>query len=55
MRIDAYNFGEKELTTAIEKLLDDKELKQRLATASNRITNSDCLLKVSEIIEKLVK
>jgi UDP:flavonoid glycosyltransferase YjiC (YdhE family) len=55
IRLDTYNFKEEELLTAIEKLLNDEVLKERLVAASNRILNSDSLIKASELIEKLVK
>jgi MGT family glycosyltransferase len=55
IRLDTYNFKEEELLTAIEKLLNDEVLKKRLAAASNRMLNSDSLVKASELIEKLVK
>jgi UDP:flavonoid glycosyltransferase YjiC (YdhE family) len=55
IRLETYSFKEEELLTAIEKLLNDEVMKKRLAAASNRILNSDSLVKASELIEKLVK
>ena len=40
---------------AIEKLLNDNELKERLALASKRIQTSDSIVSASELIEKFVK
>ena len=54
IRLDGYNCTESELLNAIEKLLNDKELKERLTVASNRILNSKSLTKAAELIEKLV-
>ena len=55
IRLDPYNFTESQLLNAIEKLLNDKELKERLITASNRICNSKIMTTAAELIEKLIK
>jgi len=54
IRLDPYNCTEEELLKAIEKLLNDKELNERLALASKRMLNSNSLTKASELVEKLV-
>jgi len=54
IRLDPFNLNGEELLNGIEKLLNDAELKERLAAASKRILNSNSLTKASELIEKLV-
>ena len=54
MRIDPYDFDEQELLDAIEKLLNDKELKERLKRASNRIQKSDPYSLFTDKVEKLL-
>ena len=53
--MDAFSCSEEELLEGIEKLLNDKELKNRLSIASKRIANSDSIAKASQLIENLVK
>jgi UDP:flavonoid glycosyltransferase YjiC (YdhE family) len=55
IRLDTYNFTEEELLTAIEKLLNDENLKTKLSKISNRIQNSESFIKAAELIEELVK
>ena len=54
-RLDTYNFTEQELLDAIERLINDEELKQRLAVAAKRIEASNSKEKACERIEALVK
>ena len=55
LRMDAFSCSEEELLEVIEKLLNDKELKNRLSIASKRMENSDSIVKASQLIENLVK
>ena len=54
IRMSSHKCSEEELLGGIEKLLNDNHLKNRLNAASKRMANSDSLIKVSELIEKLV-
>ena len=55
IRMDAYECTDEELLEAIEKLLNDNQLKERLNSAAKRIANSESVLKASKLIEKLAK
>ena len=55
IRLDPYNCSEQELFNAIEKLLNDNELKQRLEKAAKRMANSQSMANVVQLIENLVK
>ncbi|XP_054163836.1 NDP-glycosyltransferase YjiC-like [Oppia nitens] len=55
IRLDTYSFSDKELLDSIEKLLNDKQLDERLSIASKRMLNSDSISKACERIESLVK
>jgi len=55
IRLNTYNFKEEELLTAIEKLLNDENLKTKLSEISNRIKNSQSFIKAAELIEEIVK
>ena len=54
VRIDPDHLTEEQILETIEKLLNDNQLKNRLKTASKRMTNSQGLVKASQLIEKLV-
>ena len=53
IRLDPYNCSDQELLDSMERLLNDKELKERLSLASKRILNSDSLTKAAQLIENL--
>ena len=55
LRIDPFSCSDEELLEAIERLLNDKELKNRLISAAKRIAKCESLLKASQLIENLVK
>ena len=55
VRIEPYDFEEKDLLDAIEKLIHDKDLKQRLQVAAKRIENSNSKVRACERIEALAE
>ncbi|CAG2103629.1 unnamed protein product [Medioppia subpectinata] len=55
LRLDAYKCSEEELLAAIETLLNDKALAERLAEVSRRIQTDNSLAKVSQLIEDFVQ
>ena len=55
IRLEPYNCTEHQLLEAIEKLLNDNRLRERLSDAANRISQSKSIIKASELIEKLVE
>ncbi|CAG2109293.1 unnamed protein product [Medioppia subpectinata] len=55
LRLDAYKCSEEELLTAIETLLNDRRLAERLAEVSRRIQTDNSLAKVSQLIENFVQ
>jgi len=54
VRLEPYDCTEEELLSAIEKLLNDEELKTKLSEASKRISSDKGLVKAAELVEKLV-
>ncbi|XP_054152658.1 NDP-glycosyltransferase YjiC-like [Oppia nitens] len=54
-RLDVYKCSEQELLTAIDSLLNDKLLVDRLQQISKRILTDNSLAKLPEIVEQLVK
>lgn len=54
IRLGTYSCSEEELLDSIEKLLADKELKERMKIISNNIRESNNRAKVAELIENLV-
>jgi UDP:flavonoid glycosyltransferase YjiC (YdhE family) len=52
IRLGTYTHQPEELTGAIDKLLADEALKQRLATTSNRLQQRPGTEKAAELIEK---
>jgi UDP:flavonoid glycosyltransferase YjiC (YdhE family) len=55
VRLDPYVCGENELLECIERTLNDKTLALKLEKMSKRIQSSKNLLKITEIIENLIK
>ncbi|XP_054153075.1 NDP-glycosyltransferase YjiC-like [Oppia nitens] len=55
IRLEPYMCSELDLLDSIEKLLNDKQLDERLSIASKRMLNSDSISKACERIERLVK
>ncbi|CAG2102347.1 unnamed protein product [Medioppia subpectinata] len=55
LRLDAYKCSEEELLAAIETLLNDRQLAERLAEVSRRIQTDNSLAKVSQLIENFVQ
>ncbi|XP_054163835.1 NDP-glycosyltransferase YjiC-like [Oppia nitens] len=55
IRLEPYMCSELDLLDSIEKLLNDKQLDERLSIASKRMLNSDSISKACERIESLVK
>ena len=55
IRIEPYRFDEQELLDAIEKLINDQELKSRLKVAAKRIQSSNSKEKACERIEELAE
>lgn len=53
-RLDPYSFEDSQLTEAIEELLADSELHQKLAVASQRIRSSKKHEELYELIENLM-
>ena len=54
IRLDAYQCSEEELLNAIESLLNNKELNEKLIKISQRIQTDNSLAKLPQMIEKLV-
>ncbi len=54
IRLETYSFTDQELVDAIEKLLNDTEMQQRLKAAAQRIATSDSKAKVVRRIEEVV-
>ena len=54
VRLNPYDFREHELLDAVEQLLNDIDLKQRLKMAAKRIAESNSKDKACERIEQLV-
>ncbi|CAF4037837.1 unnamed protein product [Adineta steineri] len=54
IRLGTYSCSEEELLDAIEKLLADKQLEEKLKIISQKIKESDNRAKVAELIESLV-
>ncbi|CAG2112907.1 unnamed protein product [Medioppia subpectinata] len=55
LRLDAYKCSEEELLAAIETLLSDKALAERLAEVSRKIQIDNSLAKVSQLIKNFVQ
>ena len=55
IRLDPYETSEEELLNAIETLLNDQQIAERLSAASHRIANSDGMTAASNLIESLVQ
>lgn len=55
VRLDTYSFTDSELTEAIERLLSDVELKQRLAETSARVQKSDGITVGADVIEAVAR
>lgn len=53
-RFDPYSFEDSQLTEAVEELLADGELQQRLAVASQRIRSTKKHEELYELIENLM-
>ncbi len=54
IHLNAYYCAEEELLESIERLLNDKELSQKLKKISERIQSSENTVKASQLIESLV-
>jgi MGT family glycosyltransferase len=55
VRLDTYSFADSELTEAIEGLLSDIALKERLAAASARVQKSDGINVGADVIEAVAR
>jgi UDP:flavonoid glycosyltransferase YjiC (YdhE family) len=55
VRLDPYVCEENELLECIERTLNDKTLALKLEKMSKRIQSSKNLLKITELIENLIK
>ena len=55
VRLETYAFTESDLTGAIERLLSDSALRERLATASARIQNADGIKVGADVIEAVAR
>ncbi len=55
VRLGTYSFAESELTDAIERLLSDVALKQRLVAASTRVQKSDGIKVGADVIEEVAR
>ncbi|NUR91756.1 MAG: glycosyl transferase, partial [Nonomuraea sp.] len=53
VRLSTYTFTDEELTGALERLLGDTELRDRLAAAGEEIRNRDGLRRAADLIEQL--
>ena len=53
VRLPAYDFGDSELTGAIDRLLADQVLAQRLATMSTRLRTDPGTIRAADLIERL--
>ncbi len=53
VRLDTYGFTDEELTGALERLLGDTELRERLATHGAEIRRRDGLRVAADVIEKI--
>lgn len=53
VRLSPWTYSEGEILSAIEKLLNDKELNEKLSVISKRILDEDRLDKAAELIENL--
>ncbi len=54
IHLNAYNCSEEELLESVDRLLNDKELAQKLKKISERIQSSGSTVKASQLIESLV-
>ena len=54
IRLEPYKFTEQEMIDAIDKLLNDKQLHQKLSTASKRIKSQNRHQLLADKIEELV-
>ena len=55
VRLNTYSFTDSELTEAVERLLADVALKQRLAAASARVQKSDGIKVGADVIEAVAR
>jgi UDP:flavonoid glycosyltransferase YjiC (YdhE family) len=55
VRLNTYSFADSELTEAIERLLSDVALKERLAAASARVQKSDGIKVGADVIEAVAR
>ena len=55
VRLGTYSFADSELTDAIERLLSDVALKQRLVAASARVQKSDGIKVGADVIEEVAR
>ncbi|WP_275414214.1 nucleotide disphospho-sugar-binding domain-containing protein, partial [Microbispora siamensis] len=53
VRLDTYGFADEELTGAIERLLGDQDLRDRLAAAGEEIRRRDGLRVAADVIENI--
>lgn len=54
-RLETYKFKEEELLDAVEKLINDEALKEKLQAAAKRIATSNSKVKACERIEALAE
>jgi UDP:flavonoid glycosyltransferase YjiC (YdhE family) len=55
IKLKPYTCTEQELLEAIEKLVNDQELKERMKKISERIQTENSISKFPELVEGLVK
>jgi len=54
LRMDPYSCTQEELLNAVDKLLNDESLKERMRRVSERIQNSRSNEKAADLIEKII-
>ncbi len=54
IRVDPYTFNDRDLIEAVEKMLADEKLKERLEVAAKRIQNSNRHEVLVDKVERLV-
>lgn len=55
IRLNTYRFTEEQLLNAVERLMHDEALKEKLQVAAKRIASSNSKVKACERIEALVE
>jgi UDP:flavonoid glycosyltransferase YjiC (YdhE family) len=53
IRLDTYRFSHEEMSSALDRLLGDKDLRRRLATESATIRQRDGVRRAADLIEQV--